>query len=283
MEKKIIKYIDVIKYIDELIQDFDKIDDIEKDRIKEIIVECYRMSQKTPRELLVTGLYTVEEIEELFPEKLKEDFYTLFHMELEYIYSDMYTLINKYDAFMEVVINHKNFFDIFSLKVAEQKLSKLQVFRQKLDTCVYGYINKEETLFTLLTNLKDIRSSFRQEDTKDMSKFYSSDPSDFKIRNATYSKQIGGFRLFDNDQCLCGMPRIPKQIEEYIPSSEDILNIDSASQLCETILQIFNACIDYHLSLYFRNLQILHQTMRRDFLRYIGKRLFMHKTTHVSR
>ncbi|GAG96738.1 unnamed protein product, partial [marine sediment metagenome] len=89
-------------YIDRTIKDFDKMDDIEKDRIREIIVECYEMFNKSPRELLATGVYSVEEIEELFPEKLKEDYYIYFQVELEYICSQINKNIYGYTC-MEIV------------------------------------------------------------------------------------------------------------------------------------------------------------------------------------
>lgn len=268
----------ITKYIDNLIQNFDKIDDIEKDRIKEIITECYQMSEKTPRELLVTGLYTVEEIEALFPENLKEYYIFFFQVELEYIFSNINTYLNSYDC-MQILGegNGEQFFIQFNNGCAAYKTHILTELKCKTDLALSGYIKEGKNRDCILSQLKSIRDAF--ETSKNLEEMVATIQKTVKMCSDVPLEYIGTRFEKESEHSERNVSNFLKLVKEHIPRGGrfDHDCCDNPEKACEAILSTFCYVVDESTTCYFKHLEGLKRLKQRDFLRYIGKRLFMQK------
>ena len=261
------------KYIDTLIADFNKMDLIEKDRIKGIITECYEMSKKSPRELLATGLYSVEEIEALFPEKLKEDYYIFFQVELEHVFSDINTYLNSYKC-MQILgeSNGEQFFIQFNNGCAAYKIHILTELKHKTDLTLSGYIKEGKNRDCILSQLKSIRDAFDSNTVEEMAvtiqktvKMCSDAPLEYRgIRFEKYSEHSER-----------NVSNFLKLVKEHIPRGDSFDHDCSYNpeKACEAILSTFCYVADKSTTCYFKHLEGLKIFKQRNFLRYIGKRL----------
>lgn len=249
--------------INKLIEDFDKMDFIERDRVREVILECYEMTKKSPRELLVTGLYSTEEIDYLYPEKLAQDYYIFFQCELERICGWIIKYMNGCIYTQELQDGGiSDFYDIFNDTISNCKLLTLAKLKHQTDIALYHYMEGCKSDKDLWIQLLGIRYSLQ-----------SKPKLRFECMQAEAHVFYNNFTKYKKFY----FTQEPAGISEMFntPALRDHDYSKKPTHGCALLLDLVKMEIGTHTQRYFKHIEDLKVMMQINFNVYIGKRLLI--------